>query len=50
MITMCYNFVGLIYIIIAGIFRYRIKGDLSESDKEKNKIMENESANVSENQ
>ena len=49
MITMCYNFVGLIYVIIAGIFRYRIKGDLSESETEKNNIIEKESENVSEN-
>ena len=31
MITMGYNFVGLLFVIIAGIFRYRIKGDLSEN-------------------
>lgn len=28
---MGYNFVGLLFVIIAGIFRYRIKGDLSEN-------------------
>ena len=49
MISMCYNFVGLIYVIIAGIFRYRIKGDLSETDAEKNKKIESESGSVSEN-
>ena len=27
---------------IAGIFRYRIKGDLSESETEKNNIIEKE--------
>ena len=32
MITcMAYNFVGVIFIIIAGIFRFRIKGDLSST-------------------
>ena len=38
MFSMAYNFVGLIFVIIAGIFRFRIKGDLSEnkSDKESN--------------
>ena len=50
MITMCYNFVGLIYVIIAGIFRFRIKGDLSENEEEKKRIIENESESVSENQ
>jgi len=33
MITMGYNFVGLLFVIIAGIFRFRIKGDLSEDNK-----------------
>ena len=47
---MCYNFVGLIYVIIAGIFRFRIKGDLSENEEEKKRIIENESESVSENQ
>ena len=34
MITMGYNFVGLLFVIIAGIFRFKIKGDLSEDKKE----------------
>ena len=35
MITMAYNFVGLLFVIIAGIFRFKIPGDLSETkDKE----------------
>ena len=34
MITMAYNFVGLLFIIIAGIFRFQIQGDLSETKKE----------------
>ena len=34
MITMAYNFVGLLFVIIAGIFRFKIKGDLSEDKKE----------------
>ena len=33
MITMGYNFIGLLFVIIAGIFRFRIKGDLSEDNK-----------------
>ena len=53
MITMGYNFVGLLFVIIAGIFRYRIKGDLSENptneekdekeeEKDENKEKEND--------
>ena len=30
MITMSYNFVGLLFVVIGGIFRFKIKGDLSE--------------------
>ena len=38
MITMGYNFVGLFFVIIAGVFRFKIKGDLSQSEqKEENK-------------
>jgi len=50
MITMVYNFIGLIYVIIAGIFRFRIKGDLSESKEETDKILEAPSNVVSENE
>ena len=35
-ITMLYNLVGLLFIIIAGISRFRIKGDLSKGENEKN--------------
>ena len=45
---MVYNFIGLIYVIIAGIFRYRIKGDLSKNEEEKNKILEAPSSIASE--
>ena len=48
MMTMVYNFIGLIYVIIAGIFRYRIKGDLSKNEEEKNKILEAPSSIASE--
>ena len=34
MFSMGYNFVGLIFVIISGIFRYAIKGDLSENNEE----------------
>lgn len=34
MISMAYNFVGLLFAIIGGLFRFRIKGDLSETKKE----------------
>jgi len=33
-ITMLYNLVGLLFIIFAGISRFRIKGDLSKEEKE----------------
>ena len=33
MVTMTYNFVGLLFVFIAGIFRFRIEGDLSEKEK-----------------
>ena len=42
MITMGYNFIGLFYVIIAGIFRFKIKGDLSENKEEKDRLIENE--------
>lgn len=45
MIIMCYNFLGLLYVIIAGIFRFRIKGDLSDDSQEKEKLLENENKN-----
>lgn len=35
-ITMLYNLVGLLFIIIAGFFRFKIKGDLSKEENEKN--------------
>jgi MFS family permease len=37
MITMGYNFVGLLFVIIGGIFRFRIEGDLSETKNEDEK-------------
>ena len=40
MITMAYNFVGLLFVFIAGIYRFKIKGDLSED-----KNIENENNN-----
>ena len=49
MITMGYNFIGLLYVIIAGIFRYRIKGDLSEDVEEKEKTTEKETEDKNEN-
>ena len=33
-ISMLYNVVGLLFIIIAGIYRFKIKGDLSKEEKE----------------
>ena len=36
---MGYNFVGLLFIILGGVFRFRIKGDLSETT-EKTEIIE----------
>ena len=39
MIAMAYNFVGLLFVIIAGIFRFKIEGDLSET-KEENELKE----------
>ena len=45
MITMGYNFIGLIYVIIAGIFRYKIKGDLSEEKEENKNLINNENNN-----
>ena len=42
MITMSYNFIGLFYVLIAGIFRYRIKGDLSENEEEQKVLNEEE--------
>ena len=40
-VCMGYNFVGVIFIIIAGIFRFRIKGDLSTNAEEEIKDTEN---------
>jgi predicted MFS family arabinose efflux permease len=34
MVSMGYNFVGLLFIIIAGIFRFKIEGDLSSDESE----------------
>ena len=34
-VSMAYNFFGLLLVIIGGIFRYKIKGDLSETQEEK---------------
>ena len=47
MITMGYNFVGLLFVVIAGIFRYRIKGDLSENEtnEEKEKVKDENKEN-----
>ena len=39
-ITMSYNFIGLLYIIIAGVFRYKIKGDLLGESNDKNALEE----------
>ena len=36
MITMGYNFIGLLFVIIAGVFRLKIKGDLSDGKEENN--------------
>ena len=44
MISMGYNFVGLLFVIIAGIFRYRIKGELWEDEEKKNNEQEEEDA------
>ena len=51
-IVMFYNFVGLLLIIIAGIFRFRIKGDLDIGQKDENKQQikdENKEQNKEEN-
>ena len=36
MIIMGYNFIGLLFVIIAGVFRLKIKGDLSDGKEENN--------------
>ena len=41
MLCMAYNYVGVILIIIAGIFRFRIKGDLSSNPNEELNEAEN---------
>ena len=41
-IIMFYNFVGLVLIILAGIFRFRIKGDLGAENKEIDKEKDDE--------
>ena len=46
MISMGYNFIGLIFVIIAGIFRFRIKGDLSETKNEELKESNDENTNT----
>ena len=42
MISMGYNFIGLLFIIIAGIFRFKIKGDLSKDEMNENDFEINE--------
>ena len=42
MISMGYNFIGLLFIIIAGIFRFKIKGDLSNEEMNVKMIESNE--------
>ena len=42
MISMLYNLIGLLFIIIAGISRFKIKGDLSKGESEKNEEKEEE--------
>ena len=37
---MSYNFIGLLYIIIAGVFRYKIKGDLLGESNDKKALEE----------
>jgi len=51
MISMGYNFVGLLFVIIAGIFRYRIEGDLSDNptNEEKDEKEEEEEKEKDEN-
>ena len=39
---MLYNLIGLLFIIIAGISRFKIKGDLSKGESEKNEEKEEE--------
>ena len=41
MFCMAYNYVGVIFILIAGIFRFRIKGDLSGNPEEELNEAEN---------
>ena len=43
--VMLYNFVGLLLIICAAIFRFRIKGDLGVDKKEEEKLGENSKEN-----
>ena len=38
---MAYNYVGVILIIIAGVFRFRIKGDLTSNPEEEIEKIEN---------
>ena len=40
MISMLYNLIGLLFIILAGISRFKIKGDLSKGESEKNEEKE----------
>ena len=37
-VSMVYNFVGVLFIIIAGIFRFKIKGDLSKTTNEEKNV------------
>ena len=48
-IVMFYNFLGLVLIIIGGIFRFRIKGDLDADNKVKNNKEENKEENKEDN-
>ena len=48
-IVMLYNFFGLLLIILAGIVRFRIKGDLGVEQKEEGKEEEEKTDNTDEN-
>ena len=49
-IVMLYNFFGLFLIILAGIIRFRIKGDLGDDPKEKDKLEGEEKDNEENNE
>ena len=46
MFSMGYNFVGLIFIIIGGLFRFRIDGDLSDNTDNKEELRESYDGNT----